>query len=428
MSTDSSWIELAVAAVSLLILALAALAEASLAAANRISLREMIEGRSSPNRVQSLIDHPQLIRSSLVLLELLAALVIAAMLTRVFTRGVPSYGLPLAIVVSAVAVLLTARVLPAVLAPAEQWDEPRRMMRVASLMATAILPLTTLADLAARGLRRILAAGADHSAGAGEADGELPNGGNGELDIEEAEQEMISGVLGLEEATVREIMVPRLDIVAVPQDMPIAEVVDLIRKVGHSRIPVYRDSIDSIVGVIYAKDLLRFVQQDPTGATLLDLLRPAYFVPESKRVDELLRDMRQAKVHIAIVVDEYGGTAGLVTIEDILEEIVGEIQDEYDRETPLIERLGATEVIVDGRISVDEIADIFDTQFAEGETGTIGGFVQKRLGRIPQAGESLRADGLLIEVQAVEHHRIRKLRVVRVDEEPAPSGQEVGIS
>jgi len=424
LSTDSSWIELAVACVALLVLTLAAFVEASLAAVNRVTLREMIEERTSPHRVQSFIEHPQLIRSTMTLVQLLAALVAGAMLTRVFTREFPGYGLLLALVVGTIALVVAGRVLPGALTASEQREESRRLNRLSMVLAGAVWPLTAVADLIIRLLRR----GPQAEAGNGEDIGEAHDGGNGDLDIEEDEQEMISGVLGLEEATVREIMVPRLDIVAAPQDMSIAEVVDLARSAGHSRIPVYRDSIDSIVGVIYAKDLLRFVNEEATGVKLLDLLRPAYFVPESKHVDELLRDMRQAKVHIAIVVDEYGGTAGLVTIEDILEEIVGEIQDEYDRETPLIERLGAEEVIVDGRIAVDEIADIFETEFAEGETGTIGGFVQKRLGRIPKAGESLQADGLLIEVQAVEHHRIRKLRVVRVREDGTALGEEAGAA
>jgi CBS domain containing-hemolysin-like protein len=224
---------------------------------------------------------------------------------------------------------------------------------------------------------------------------------------------MISAILDLDQAMVHEIMVPRPDITAVSVDTDVLEVVELARTVGHSRIPVYRDSIDAIIGVVHAKDFLRFVDDDAADVELLELLRPAYFVPESKRVGELLHDLRSEKVHLAVVVDEYGGTAGIVTIEDILEEIVGEIQDEYDRELPLVERVGPDEVIVDGRIPIDELAEIFDTDFSDGDYDTIGGFVQKQLGRIPGAGETVEADGLRFEVQTVEHRRIRTVRVVR---------------
>jgi CBS domain containing-hemolysin-like protein len=237
-------------------------------------------------------------------------------------------------------------------------------------------------------------------------------------EIEEEEHEMISAILELDEACARELMVPRPDIVAVSIDMPVLEVVSVARLRGHSRIPVYRDSIDSIAGVVYAKDFLRFVEEDLANVQLADLLRPAYFVPESKRVDELLKDLRNEKVHLAVVVDEYGGTAGIVTIEDILEEIVGEIQDEYDREAPLVERIGPEEAIIDGRLSVDEVEDIFETEIADGEFDTIGGFVQRQLGHIPNEGESVRTGNLLFEVQSVEHRRIRKLRVLR-NHEPA---------
>jgi putative hemolysin len=156
-------------------------------------------------------------------------------------------------------------------------------------------------------------------------------------------------------------------------------------------------------------------------------MRPAYFVPESKRVDELLRDLQQQRVHMAIVVDEFGGTAGLVTIEDVLEEIVGEIQDEYDTESPLIERLGADEAIVDGRISLDEVSDIFEVRLEDEETTTIGGLVQRRLGHIPQAGERVEIDGLRVEVLSVDRHRVRKLRIMKLpvagDASPAPSAK-----
>ncbi|HET9016254.1 MAG TPA: hemolysin family protein [Thermomicrobiaceae bacterium] len=415
MSTDT-WLELAVALAALGLLTLASLVEANLATVNRLTLRDLIEGRAGAHRVQSLIDRPRAIRASMVLLELASAATAVALLGRLFVREVPGFALPATLVVGGLALILAASVLPDVLTPEDRADEPQRLLRVARMLCLAATPLRFVAAIMARPLalvfRRPGPAGEQHTQL--EADEAQPAGTTEEFGLQEDEQEMISGVLGLEGATTRDIMVPRIDVVAVPDDTPVDDAVELIRRGGHSRIPVYHESIDTVVGVLYAKDLLRFVGGATETTAISGLIRSAHFVPDSMHVDDLLRDLQTARVHLAIVVDEYGGTAGLVTIEDILEEIVGEIQDEYDRELPLVERLGPSEVIVDGLIPVDEVADLFETDFAEGETGTVGGFVQRRLGRIPEAGETVRADGLLIEVRSVEHHRIRKLRVERV--------------
>jgi putative hemolysin len=233
--------------------------------------------------------------------------------------------------------------------------------------------------------------------------------------IEEDEHEMISGILRMEDATAREIMVPRPDVVAVPAEMSITEVVSVAQQAGHSRIPVYSESIDRVQGVVYAKDLLRFVTEDVESIRLSDMVRPAMFVPESKRVDDLLRDLRRSKVHLAVVVDEYGGTAGIVTIEDILEEIVGEIQDEYDRELPLYQFGSTGEVTVDGRMGVEDLSELIGVDLPETESETLGGFVQRQLGRIPEPGETVQAGEVAIRVESVERRRVRTLRVSRLE-------------
>ncbi len=161
---------------------------------------------------------------------------------------------------------------------------------------------------------------------------------------------MIASIFEFGETLVREVMVPRIDVLAVPVDTPMLEALDVILKAGHSRIPVYRETIDNVVGILYAKDLLRYLRDGRTDVPLSKILRPAYFIPESKKVDELLQELQQRKVHMAVVVDEYGGTAGIVTIEDLLEEIVGEIQDEYDAEEPTIEPISEHEYLFDARV------------------------------------------------------------------------------
>ncbi len=418
MSTDG-WIQVGVALAAFALLAIAATVELGLAVVNRVTIRALIEERAASHRMHTLVDRPQAIRSAMVLLELVSAVVGAATVTAVIARHVSGYHVVISVVVSTVIILVAGRFIPSMIVAARRSPDTQRFERAGVFLSVIVRPaiaviegLTDLMSPSERDTER----GAEDELVEISADSGETNGHDNDDEIEEEEHEMISGILHLDEAAAREIMVPRTDIRAVSVETAVTEVVDLARQFGHSRIPVYRESIDTIIGVVYAKDFLRFVHEEVVGVELVELLRPAYFVPESKRVGELLQDLRREKVHLAVVVDEYGGTAGIVTIEDILEEIVGEIQDEYDRELPLIERIGPDEVIVDGRIPVDELAEIFDTVFTDGDFETIGGFVQKQLGRIPDAGEVVESSGLRIEVRAVEHRRIRKLHVMRREE------------
>ncbi|HYM16174.1 MAG TPA: hemolysin family protein [Dehalococcoidia bacterium] len=233
--------------------------------------------------------------------------------------------------------------------------------------------------------------------------------------IEEEERQMIRGIIEMEDTTAREIMVPRIDIEALDASETLDDALKLIVDKGFSRIPLYDDTIDNVVGVIYAKDLLRCVSEG-RRPPLRDIARPPYFIPESKRVDELLAELRQSKVHIAVVVDEYGGTAGIVTIEDLLEEIVGEIQDEYDREEAPIERLNETEAILDGRVSIETLTELFGFEPDEQQDyDTVGGFVYHRLGKVPVAGDEVRVDGLTLRVLSVIGRRIKKVRARKVE-------------
>jgi CBS domain containing-hemolysin-like protein len=235
------------------------------------------------------------------------------------------------------------------------------------------------------------------------------------------ERVMIDGILSLEDMTVRDIMVPRLDIVAVDRTVNPRDLIDTIVKAGHSRIPVYQESIDRIIGVLYAKDLLPFVIGN-NRIPLLDLIRPAYVVPESKRLNVLFAELRRNRTHLAIVADEYGGTAGLVAIEDILEEIVGEIQDEYDTEDWLFDQPAEDQLLADGRLPIEDVEDALHIEFEEDDDfGTLGGFVHKHLGRLPKQGDAFEAEGVRVEIQAVERHRIRKLLLTRL---PPPVDDE----
>lgn len=237
--------------------------------------------------------------------------------------------------------------------------------------------------------------------------------------LEEEERDMIHGIFEMGERTAREIMVPRVDVGAVEAGAPLRSVLDEIKERGHSRIPIYDETIDNIVGIVYAKDLLRHMEAGSLDDPAQTLARPPHFIPESKKIDELLREMQRDKVHIAVVLDEYGGTAGVITIEDLLEEIVGEIQDEYDAEEKTVERLNDHEAVVDARVSIRDVNDVLDLSLEEAEYDTVGGLVYDRLGKIPVVGDELKFDGLWLTVLSTSGKRIRKVKI-QVEPDPAP--------
>ncbi len=240
----------------------------------------------------------------------------------------------------------------------------------------------------------------------------------GEQGILEAEEEqMINAVIELGDRRLHEVMVPRIAIVAMPVSATLDEAIDLIVEEGHSRVPVYDESVDEILGILYAKDLLPVLKIGAESRpTVRSLLRAPLFVPESMSIDDLLHEFQRRKVHIAIVLDEYGGTAGLLTIEDLLEEIVGEIQDEYDVEEPLIVRLSPDEARIDGRVDVDELSEIFEISIAledADEYDTVGGLIFHRLGHVPRPGDEVRLDGLKLTVETTDGRRVGKVLAVR---------------
>ncbi|MGI8929067.1 MAG: hemolysin family protein [Candidatus Limnocylindrales bacterium] len=237
--------------------------------------------------------------------------------------------------------------------------------------------------------------------------------------IEAEEQQMIGAVLELGEQRVHEVMVPRIDIKAVPQTATMDEIIGVIVSEGHSRIPIYDESIDNIVGILYAKDLIPFLARGEQPE-IRSILREPLFVPESISVDDLLHNFQRGKVHIAIVLDEYGGTAGLVTIEDLIEEIVGEIQDEYDVEEPMIVALSDDEARVDGRASVDDMTEHFGVELDSEDKeqyDTVGGLVYHEIGGVPNVGDMVEVDGLTLTVESTDGRRVGKVLVVRRREE-----------
>jgi putative hemolysin len=235
--------------------------------------------------------------------------------------------------------------------------------------------------------------------------------------IDKTEHELIKSVLEFTDTTVKEIMVPRPDIIGLDISMPRDVLVRKVIEEGYSRLPVYNGTIDNIIGIIYSKDLLSLLEHRDL-IVLQDIIRPAYFVPESKQISQLLREFQQKKAHIAIVIDEFGGTEGIITMEDIIEEIVGEIHDEYDEVSKSIEQARDGSVTVDARMSVGDFNQQFKARLPEApEYETLAGFIQKELGRMPDVGDTVTYQALTLTVQSKTARRIRTVRVARLTSE-----------
>ncbi len=238
--------------------------------------------------------------------------------------------------------------------------------------------------------------------------------------IEPEERELIGQIIEFGDTVVREVMVPRTDMVAMSDRHTVAEAIDVVIRHGYSRVPVYADGIDDVVGVVHAKDLMRAEREQGADSPAAAVARTPRFVPETKRISLLLREMQAEKFHIAIVVDEYGGTAGVVALEDLIEELVGEIVDEFDVEVPMIERMGSGMVRVNGRVPIDELSDVLGAPLPDGDWDTVGGLIFNTLGHVPDEGETLMVDGWELSVERVAGRRIARV-IVKPISPPATS-------
>ncbi len=238
--------------------------------------------------------------------------------------------------------------------------------------------------------------------------------------IETEERGLLKSVVEFGDTVVREIMTPRVDMTAVKKDSTIENLRKLVIKDKHSRVLVYKDRVDNVEGIVIAKDLLEYADDKLKNSSIEPLIRPVHYVPESMKVAELLKELQKKKQKLAVVVDEHGGVSGLVTMEDLVEEIVGEIQDEYDREEEQIIKRGPSDYIVSGDAEVEEIEELFDLEFAEGNYVTIGGLITHHSGRLPDIGEKLQVQGLSLEILEVDQKTIKKLRITKLSKEEEP--------
>jgi putative hemolysin len=426
-------VELGLIVVLILLNGIFSATEIALVTVRRSRLQQLVEeGDGAAARVQHLKANPgrflAVIQVGINFLGFLASAFAAVSLVDEAAAWFRTFG-PLAdaaegIALVVVTILLTlftivfGELIPKQIGLAHAERVAKSTSRLMELLGTVFGPLVTVLTWITRRISRLFGADvpADERISSEELRLIIEQGGEQGI-LEAEEEQMIHAVIELGDQRVHEVMVPRIAMVTLTADATFEQAIDAVVDEGHSRIPVFEDTIDEIVGIFYAKDLLPFLKSGaPDRPSLRSLLRTPVFVPESMTVDDLLHELQRRKVHLAIVLDEYGGTAGLVTIEDLLEEIVGEIQDEYDEEEPMIVALSEDEARVDGRADVDDLAELFDSQIAledEAEYDTVGGLIYHRIGGVPKPGDQVVVDGLTLTVESVDGRRVDKVLVIR---------------
>jgi CBS domain containing-hemolysin-like protein len=411
----NAWIELLIIFIALIFAALAASAETSLTSISRVRLRQLVE-QKTPQAIiiERLHRDPNSYLSTILIVNTVAIIVASSAATllalNLYHERVADWVVSL---VLSLIVLVACEITPKTLSLQRAERVALRMARLVAAATWVMRPIVFVLTGVTR-LLLLMLGGKAQVRGPFVTEEELKmlvSVGEEEGVIEEEEREMIHGIFEMGDMRVREVMVPRTDLVAIEANQPVEKAVELVTKHGHTRIPLYEGSLDHIAGVLYAKDLLRaIVRGEPK--TLREIARKPYFTPESNLVQDVLRDLRKNRVHMAIVVDEYGGTAGAVTIEDIIEEIVGPIQDEYDvGEEDEIQFISPKEVVLDGRVSVDDVNELLKLNITGDDYDTIGGFVLNQLGAAPKVGATLEVGTAELRVEAVQGTRIRKVRI-----------------
>jgi CBS domain containing-hemolysin-like protein len=385
--------------------------EAAFSALMRLSLRLIAERSGRPGHLAAYLDDPVLLFAPV---RLLLGLVTAAA-TALLAMGIGATsfrGLALVLLIVGAFIVIVELLLPLAIVA----RDPERVLEILlptfNPIARALGPFSRwTAQMMAR--RQTATAAPDETAEeTSEATKAYLATGEQEGLIEGEERRLLQSIVDFGDTLVREVMTPRPDIVAIPESATVADLRALFREQEYSRFPVFRESLDNIAGFVFVKDLVALNPSDDSRP-ITSLLRPAVIVPESKRVPELLKQFQRQQTQIAIVVDEYGGTAGLVTIEDLLEEIVGEIRDEYDVESEPIVDEGGGRFVFHGKVDIDEVIQRLGVQIEREGFETVGGFLMTHLGRVPAIGERVDVDGLTVEVLEVDRRRVHKVRIRR---------------
>ena len=431
MDTDGSITQLIFLAVLIFLSALFSSAETAFLSTNKIRLRNLQEeGEKKADLVLFMLDNQNKLISALLVGNNIVNIGSSALATKMATEAFGNAGVGIATGIMTLLVLVFGEVIPKNLAAAH-----------AETWAMFIAPFIRLVSFVLTPVVFLLAKLSDFVVHFSKSDDEedptitedefkiLVNVGQEEGVLDESESEMINSIFEFDETVVKAIMVPRIDIVAVDVEDSINEALRIIVDGGHSRIPAYEESIDNIVGILYAKDIFAHLDADFDTMKVKELLRPAYYIPETKKVSDLLNELRLKKVHMAIILDEYGGTNGLVTIEDLIEEIIGDIQDEYDVEDDLIVMHGEDHLVADARAPIGDVEDAFDVELDEeiledSEADTIGGLAFEHLGGIPAVGDEVTVGRFLIRIVDVSGRRISKVEILLLPPEEKETDED----
>ncbi len=402
--------------IALILSACSSAAETALTSVSRIKIKNLVEeGDMTAQQIEQLLAEPNKFLTTILVVNNLAVIVASTLATVLALQLTQNWGELISTLLMALVVLIFCEITPktAAVQNPERWA--RVLVHPVRAAAWLLTPVIAFLGVITSALVRLLG-GRVLRRGPFVTEDELRmllTVGEEEGVIEEEEREMIHSIFELGDRPAREVMVPRIDMVTLEAENTLDDASTLIMQGGQSRIPVYEDTIDNIIGVLYAKDLLRHLRQGNMQARVREFVRPAYFVPESKKLDDLLHELQHQRIHMAIVVDEYGAVAGLVTIEDLVEEIIGDIQDEYDKEEVLYERLSDNEYEMDAKISIDDFNDLLDTKLTDEDYDTLGGFVYTQLDKVPSVGDEVKYQNLTLTVLSTKGRRITKVKVIR---------------
>jgi magnesium and cobalt exporter, CNNM family len=419
--SGSDWFELAIVVLLILVVGVLGAAEVSITRTNRVrAYRFQEEGRRGAGSLVKIAENPAPYLNVVLLLVLLLQIGGTTIATSLAVRVFHNAGELVATIVMTVLLFVFAEVTPKTFA-IQQTD------RVALFLAPLIVGLGRIVGPVATGLVKVanlIMPGKGLPQGPFITEHELralAEVASDEDQIEEGEKELIHSIFEFGDTIVREVMLPRPDIVAIEADKSLRDVQALVLQHGYSRIPVFNEDLDDVAGIVYAKDVLKALHQGKQDMPLADVAREVHFVPESKKVADLLREMQKEKFHIALVTDEYGSVVGLVTLEDLLEELVGEITDEYDTEEPELEQVADDVFRVDGKLSIDEVNEVLDVELPDEEWDTVGGLMLGLMGSIPEEGEEVSYQNLRFAAEKVNGRRISKVLITREEapQEPA---------
>jgi CBS domain containing-hemolysin-like protein len=392
--------------------------ETALVSVNKLRIRKLAEERVKGARAANdLLQKPNRMLATILLGNNLINVLAAAIATNLAITFFGSTGIGIATGIMTLFILVFGEITPKGYATKNAEKVTLKIAAPISILCRVLSPVVWMITILTRRLIRLV--GGDPGIVAPFITEEeikfLVEIGEEEGVIEKEEKEMIKGVFEFGEMTAKEVMVPRIDIKRLASEETLSSALEHILSTGHSRTPVFEGNIDNIVGLLYTKDLLRYLREGKRDIPIKHIIREAYFVPESKALDELLKEMQEKKIQMAIVVDEYGGTAGLVTLEDILEEIVGEILDEYDVEEVGIRKLGDGSFLVDAKTDIDEINDALNMNLPSEEFDSIGGLLFNLIGKIPDIGDRVEVNGVDLIVEKMRVRRITKIRMIGKD-------------